>query len=332
MITVTLYSREGCQPCEQVRADLDALQGQYPHQLVLVNVDTAPDLRQAYGAEVPVVEVGPYTLRAPIRPAELQMTLAAAAERKQHLEAIHDPTYAEAVRRGQEWSKLDSFAYWLSRHYLAVFNLFVLIYVGLPFLAPALMAAGAQAPARLIYRSYGLVCHQLAYRSFFLFGEQAAYPRAAAGVPGVLTYEQATGYGGAATSNDIITAREFVGNPAIGYKVALCERDVAIYGAILLFGLLFSLTGRRIPAIPWYAWIAIGILPIAVDGLSQFISQPPFNLMPFRESTPLLRVLTGGLFGFTTAWFGYPLVEESMADTRQIMAKKLIRLKGKPNS
>jgi hypothetical protein len=33
-------------------------------------------------------------------------------------------------------------------------------------------------------------------------------------------------------------------------------------------------------------------------------------------------VLTGGLFGFTTAWFAYPYMEESMAETRQFFIKK----------
>jgi hypothetical protein len=37
--------------------------------------------------------------------------------------------------------------------------------------------------------------------------------------------------------------------------------------------------------------------------------------------------LTGALFGFTTAWFGYPLVEVTMAETRQIMANKLLRVR-----
>jgi uncharacterized membrane protein len=180
----------------------------------------------------------------------------------------------------------------------------------------------------LIYRSYGLVCHQLAYRSFFLFGEQGVYPRAAAGVPEILTYSQATGLGESNTSEDLYAARDFVGNRQVGYKVALCERDVWIYGSILIFGLLYSLTGRRIPPLPWYLWILIGILPIALDGVSQLLSQPPFNFFPFRESTPLLRSLTGFLFGFTTAWFGYPMVEEGMRDTRQVMAKKLMRVRG----
>jgi uncharacterized membrane protein len=91
---------------------------------------------------------------------------------------------------------------------------------------------------------------------------------------------------------------------------------------------LFGLVWRYLPPLPWYLWLLIGILPIAVDGVSQLISQPPFSLIPFRESTPTLRILTGWLFGFFTAWFGYPMVEETMADTRQIMGAKLQRIQG----
>jgi uncharacterized membrane protein len=106
---------------------------------------------------------------------------------------------------------------------------------------------------------------------------------------------------------------------------------VAIYGSILLFGLLYSLSGRRLPSLPWYLWILIGIVPIAVDGLSQLLSQPPFNFFPYRESTPSFRVLTGALFGFATAWFGYPIVEQTMQETRQLMANKHRRLKSASN-
>ena len=74
---------------------------------------------------------------------------------------------------------------------------------------------------------------------------------------------------------------------------------------------------------PLLAWFVLGILPIGIDGFSQIISQLPWNIIPLRESTPLLRTITGGLFGFTTAWFAYPIVEEAMADTRKIMAVKI---------
>jgi uncharacterized membrane protein len=189
-----------------------------------------------------------------------------------------------------------------------------------------LMKVGAEAPAGVIYRGYSLVCHQLSYRSIFLFGEQWFYPRVAADVGGLKTFEEATGLSESSTAADLYVARTYPGNEFVGYKVALCQRDVAIYAGILLFGLLFGLLGRRLPAIPWYLWILAGIFPIAVDGLSQLLSQPPLGFWAFRESTPTLRVVTGWLFGFFTAWFGYPMVEETMAETRQIMASKWNRI------
>jgi uncharacterized membrane protein len=157
-----------------------------------------------------------------------------------------------------------------------------------------------------------------------LFGEQPAYPRELAGVKSLIPFEKATGI----DSLDISTAQNFVGNPTLGYKVAFCERDVAIYGSLLLFGLIYGATGRKMRSFPWYLWLLIGIAPIAVDGFSQLPSLLNVQLrwlawLPIRESTPLLRTITGFLFGFTTAWFGYPFAEESMRETRMIMARKI---------
>jgi uncharacterized membrane protein len=329
MISVTLYSRQDCHLCDQAIEDLQALQEQHPHRLVVIDVDGNRDLMRAYGMEIPVVEIGPYRLKAPISRQDLAVTLGAAADRERHLEEINAVDYQARVERGWTITGADRFSYWLSRNYMALFNTLVLIYVGLPFLAPVFMALGAAGPARLIYRGYGSVCHQFAFRSWFLFGQQAAYPRAEAGVEGLLAYGQATGLDEA----DQLAARQFIGNPELGYKVALCERDVAIYGGILLFGLVFTLTGKRLKSLPWYLWLLLGIVPIAVDGISQLLSQPPLNTLPalsqlaFRESTPFLRTLTGGLFGLATAWFGYPMVEESMVETRRFMALKFARVK-----
>jgi uncharacterized membrane protein len=327
MIYVILYSRKDCHLCEVARENLDALQAEIPHELVVIDVDSNEDLQRAYGFEVPVVEVGPYRLKAPFELPELRMTLKAAFDRAQHIDAVEKSPNLDAVRRRISWTKADAFSYWFANHYLAVFNFLVLIYFGLPFLAPTLMKAGLTGPAKLIYTPYSYMCHQLAFRSFFLYGEQAAYPRAAAGVSGLLNFTQASGLGESNSAQDLYAARSFEGNSAMGYKVALCERDIAIYGAILLFGLLYALSGRRLPALPWYLWILIGLVPIGMDGVSQLISQPPFSLLAYRESTPFLRALTGALFGFTTAWFGYPLVEVTMAETRQIMANKLLRVR-----
>lgn len=326
-INVTLYSRKDCHLCELARDDLNALREKYPHDLFIIDVDDDKDLQQAYGFEVPVVEVGPYRLKAPFTRQEIEMTLGAAIDRKNQLVSLNKPQYSEMIKLGQRWTMLDSLTYWLSKHYLLLFNLFVVIYVGLPFLAPVIMRAGKVTPAKFIYQMYGLVCHQLAFRSFFLFGEQLVYPRSAAGIDHLLTYQDVTGFSEDSNPENLYIASHFLGNDKVGYKVALCERDVAIYFAILLFGIIYPLTGRRLPSLHWILWIVIGLVPIGVDGLSQLISQPPFGFLPFRESTPFLRVLTGGLFGFTTAWFGYPLVEQTMQDSRRILAAKFLRLK-----
>ncbi|MGH2523159.1 MAG: DUF2085 domain-containing protein [Anaerolineales bacterium] len=206
-----------------------------------------------------------------------------------------------------------------ARSWLLVFNLFILIFVGLPFLAPTLMKAGLITPAAILYRMYGPpLCHQLAYRSWFLFGERPSYSRG--------VFEQYTGINPA----DFWAARDFTGNPEMGYKVAYCERDIAIYGAILLGGLIYSLpfVRQRLKPLHWLAWVLVGLLPIALDGFSQLFSQmgiPPFNLIPFRESTPFLRTLTGGLFGLANVWLAYPYFQESMREVAHDLSVKLAR-------
>ncbi len=328
MINVTIYTRPDCHLCEQALKDLESLESQIPHKLTIIDIDGDNDLERAYGLEIPVVETGPYRLKAPFDLTELRITLGAAQDRAQQLESLNDPYRGKPDQSRITWNKADSFSYWFGKHYMAILNLIVIFYLGLSFLAPVLLKFGIVGPSNLLYRGYGMVCHQLAYRSFFLFGEQSVYPRAAADVNGLDTYSQVTGLGEGSNVEDILAARSFTGNDIVGYKIALCQRDVAIYASILLFGLLFSLTGRRIPALPWYLWVLIGMVPIALDGLSQLLSQPPFSLWDFRESTPYFRVITGLLFGFTTAWFGYPLVEASMADARRIMAAKKRRVRG----
>jgi len=327
MITVTLYSRTDCLLCEEALADLDGLKSEYPHELTIVDVDSDPELKKAYDEFVPVVQVGPYRIKAPFTRQELAVTLGAAQDRQKQIEDLDKPDHVP-LQSNQSWKKSDEFSYWLSHHYLEILNILVFIYLGLPILAPVLMKIGATGPASLIYRGYGLVCHQLAFRSFFLFGEQPIYPREAAGLDRWQSLSQVTGLSEGSQPEDLLKARTYVGDEKVGYKIALCERDVAIYGSILLFGVLFAVTGRVLKPLPWYLWILIGIVPIGLDGLSQLMSQPPLNFFPMRESTPLLRTLTGFLFGFTTAWFGYPMVEQAMADTRKLLGSKRARMMG----
>lgn len=328
MLNVTLYTRIDCYLCEQTKADLESLQEKIPHRLVEVDIDSDPVLQQAYLVEIPVVEVGPYKLSAPISRQQLEMTLGAANDRRTQLETIGHESYKARVKRGQQISAADRIVFWISRHYLALLNIIIFLYVGLPVLAPVLMKAGAVVPAKMIYTVYKPLCHQFGFRSFFLFGEQAFYPLVEAGIDSVVDFETASGIHDLHGANGYarLEAREYIGNETVGYKMALCERDIAIYGSILIFGLLFSVTRRRLPRLHWLLWIILALGPVGLDGFSQLFSQFEWTwlqtILPYRESTPFLRVLTGGMFGFFTTWFAYPNIEESMQETRQFFVKK----------
>ncbi|MBP6473276.1 MAG: DUF2085 domain-containing protein [Chloroflexi bacterium] len=240
---------------------------------------------------------------------------------------------------------IDKFIYKFSRHWLAFFNILIAIYVGLPMLAPVLMEAGLTRPAGAIYTLYSPMCHQMASRSFFLFGDQPAYPRAIAGTD--LTPIEAymptlPEFAGASTDPSqwmtfLLAARRFTGNEQMGYKMALCERDIGIYSFVLLGGLLYGLLRKRyhIKALPLWAFLIVGMGPIALDGFSQLFSQygtasPAlsfFNtIFPLRESTPFMRSLTGAIFGLSLVWLAYPHVDEGMKITAADLEAKLTRI------
>ena len=240
---------------------------------------------------------------------------------------------------------LDRLIYRFSRHWLAVFNVVAAIYVGLPILAPVLMNVGAAGPARVIYTMYGPMCHQMASRSFFLFGEQNAYPRAIAGTdlrPIESYMEDIPEFAGVSADprdwpNFLLPARRFLGNETMGYKMALCERDIGIYSFVLVGGLVYALLRRRyrIRPLPLWAFILIGMGPIALDGFSQLFSQYGVatsalsflsTLFSLRESTPLLRTMTGALFGLMLVWLTYPHVNAGMRGTERDLEIKLRRI------
>jgi uncharacterized membrane protein len=202
----------------------------------------------------------------------------------------------------------------LARHWLALFNTIVAVFVLLPFLAPLLMHLGLELPARAIYLVYQPTCHQLPERSFFLFGPQGAYSVAELEADGAI-----------AVGTSIFERQmlRYIGNPKIGYKVATCERDVAIYGSILLGGLLYGVArsffarrGRRVPKLPVKVYL-IFLIPMVVDGVTQ--------LMSLRESTWQLRLVTGMLCGLATVWLAYPHIDDAMRDSLKSMPTERVR-------
>lgn len=206
------------------------------------------------------------------------------------------------------------FVYWLSKHWLALANLFIFIFVGLTVAAPVFMKIGWTTPAKAIYTVYKPLCHQLSFRSVFLFGAQPVYT--------LTDYEEQFGLTDASWPDVFADAREFVGNETLGYKIAFCQRDLAIYLGLLLGGLFYAVLRRRgLRAMPFWLFLLVGVLPMALDGGTQFVSLiiPGF---PARESVWQLRILTGALFGFSIVWLAYPYIQEGMDETQETLATR----------
>jgi uncharacterized membrane protein len=166
--------------------------------------------------------------------------------------------------------------------------------------APVLMDAGYEVPAKVIYTLYRPACHQRPDRSYFYGGPQAVYSPEELEAAGVEVHP---------FSRDI-------GNESVGWKVAFCERDVAIYGTIFVTGLLYGLVRRWLG--DWkmrFRYFLIFLVPMGVDGVLQ--------LFGLHESTWLLRSLTGAFFGFGAVLFAYPYLEEAFGDVRQTINNKL---------
>ena len=195
---------------------------------------------------------------------------------------------------------VDKVIFQVAKHWLALASLFWGLYVGLPLLAPVLMNAGWTMPAKAIYTIYRPACHQRPERSYFYGGPQAVYSIEELEAAGLDT-------------NPFARA---IGNEELGWKVAFCERDVAIYGSIFVAGLVYGMVRKRWGARRMRLRIfALFLVPMAIDGVLQ--------LFGVYESNWIMRSLTGAIFGIGAVLFAYPYVEEGFADVRRTINSKL---------
>lgn len=213
----------------------------------------------------------------------------------------------------------------LTRHWLLLLNGAAGLFVLLPWLAPVLMSAGWEPPARGIYRAYSLICHQLPQRSYFLFGQAVSY--------GAQEVQALTGV------DDPLALGSFVGNPSFGYKVALAHRLSAVYVAALGVSLHFSLVRSRLRPLPLRGYLVL-VLPMFLDGLTHLLTDvavvdwratnawagrwlpgwpgPAFYLTDALGSLNwLLRSLTGAVFGAASAWLVLPHAAQAFRQIRE---------------
>lgn len=219
--------------------------------------------------------------------------------------------------------KARSTSGWLASHWFEIFAIAYGAWIGLPWLAPVMMHIGQIELGKAIYFVYSLFCHQLPERSFFLFGPQLMYSLSDV----QMAWQD--------TLNPMVL-RRFIGNDALGWKLAWSDRMVSFYSTVWLSAIAWSPLRRKLKPLPWWVFVLL-LMPMFVDGITHAVSDFSGLGHGFRDSNdwlqaltnnrlPLLyagdalgsfnswaRLLTGVLAGLGIAWFALPHVERSFA-------------------
>ncbi len=178
----------------------------------------------------------------------------------------------------------------MTRIVYVAYILFFLILMGLVFVTPIIEMDG---DATALYDAFEFTCHQKLSRSLCLFEDFSI---------GDCTDQ--TGeyvYG----DRDVHVVEK---DGISGYKMPVCSRDVGLYGAMLLGGLIYPLT-RRLDDKTVYPgiFLLIAMIPIGIDGSLQLVSE--MGILPFvYESTNLIRLVTGGIAGFVASFYAIPML------------------------
>ena len=213
----------------------------------------------------------------------------------------------------------------IARHWLLILNIFIGIWITLPWLAPVFMRWGWGTAAGAIYFFYSLQCHQLPERSFFLFGPQLMYSLAE-----IQSAWQIT--------DNPFVLRQWIGNVDMGWKVAWSDRMVYMYTMLFLSSLGYGLLRKRLKPLPLRVFFLL-LLPMAIDGITHALSDLAGIGQGFRDTNIWLqiitnnafssafyqgdalgsfnswmRLITGILFGIGLVGFAFPYINDSFAD------------------
>lgn len=228
----------------------------------------------------------------------------------------------------------------ITRHWLVILILLTGILNFLPFTAPVAMKLGWTPVGEAIYTIYSTMCHQMAQRSFFLFGSKTMYELNE--LPLMLIGNQPS-------VSDIMKLRLFYGNANLGWKVAWSDRMVYMYGGFWTGAVVYWVMSRRRAVKPIPIWlVAVLTLPIVLDGgthlisdfagltggfryTNQWLANITGNIFPasfyagdsFGTFNSWMRLISGTLFGLGAAALVLPMVDREMRRTAQILNNKL---------
>ncbi|WP_119071375.1 DUF2085 domain-containing protein [Aggregatilinea lenta] len=231
------------------------------------------------------------------------------------------------------------------RHWLVIFLVVYGMFNALPFVAPMFMKLGWAEAGNAIYTVYSFFCHQMAQRSFFLFGKHVMYRPDQ--LPITLT---------GSTGTDTLLLRDFRGSDLLGWKVAWSDRMISLYGGVWLAALVYWGVARLRTIKPLSIWVfGLMLLPIVLDGSTHMISDTTVGLLTgFRYDNAWLaaltghvlpksfyggdalgsfnssmRLITGLLAAVGTVWFTFPLIDQLARGTVHDIDVKLARIADK---
>jgi uncharacterized membrane protein len=172
--------------------------------------------------------------------------------------------------------------------------LFFLILMG-SVLAVALLAFDNDMGAA--YAAFSLTCHQKLSRSLCIFNSADSY------WIGDCTPQE----GEYITDSRDRSAIKTKYNGIVGVKMPVCARDVGLYTAMLIGGLLYPLARNLEDEVPPSIFLIIALVPIGLDGGVQIVSE--LGLLPFvYESTNLARLATGAIAGLAASFYAIPIL------------------------
>ncbi len=165
---------------------------------------------------------------------------------------------------------------------------FMLIFVASIFSVPMLEMRGSNL-AEYAYPMFHYTCHQINSRSLCLFPAGEGY-----------SLEDCTLD---SSERDFRMTQMVVKEGITGYKLPVCARDIAIYLGMLIAGLALPLLQKpESKEIPNKWLFLLALVPMALDGGTQLIG--------LRESTNLIRMITGGIAGIAVPFYLIPVLNE----------------------
>lgn len=119
-------------------------------------------------------------------------------------------------------------------------------------------------------------------------------------------------------------------NEMVGYKFANDTRDYAIYLPMFLVMLAYPFViGKKNEIVPHWKWFLIALMPIGIDGTTQLLAgmfnEPGYYWLysfGLKESTNLIRWITGGIAGIATGYYTVPMLNRMFNRKNEEIPKK----------